>query len=125
MSIIDQTWEELGYRVRSINRKVFVRTEESPPMTAGGIWLPPQVQTFYHGYPHQRIVTGTILSAGSSSDVKEGDRVCFKRLHFIRIEKLLDGTFFGCLDALELVGFAADGWRGAETGIEYQDASSV
>jgi hypothetical protein len=107
-NLIESTWEELGYKVKPLYAKVFVRTD-LPPEKIGLIYLPPKLADFHGGYGHQRLVTATVLAAGPLAKmVKPGDRVCFARLYFGYLEKLKDKTFFGWIEQEQLAGHPSD-----------------
>ena len=93
MGIVEKTWEELGFRIRAVGWKVWVRTLPHP-RKVGHIWLPPKAASFYGELPHLRTVYGVVLSAGSrglARSLKPGDIVGFKRLEFAWWVKL-EGT---------------------------------
>jgi len=114
MDIIERTWEELGYRIRATNYRVWVRTLPHP-RKHGSIWLPPKAGSFYGELPHLRTVYGTVLSAGPrgvAAELKPGDIVAFKRLEFAWWAKLEASTkdeygedeeYLGYLDANHIV----------------------
>lgn len=106
--IVQATWDELGYRIRPVFAKVFVRTE-LPPEKIGLIWLPPKEASFFAGLGHQRLVTAVVLSTGpGAKSVKVGERVCFQRLHFGHIKQLDDKTFVGWIEQEQLAGYPED-----------------
>jgi len=109
VDIVEQTWAELGYRVRPLRYWAFVRTEQPHRRTEGGIWLSPKEQTFYGGMPHRRIIKATVCAVGPTVvEVAVGDRVCFQRLHFSKRERMADGTYFGWVDSNQLLGYPED-----------------
>lgn len=107
MDIVEETWNEIGRRVRPLKRAVFVRTIPPPVKTESGlIWLPPKVTSFSHGLPHVRVVNAIVLSAGPSCTVKPGELICFQRLHFARWLPLRESEcFVGWIDESQLVGY--------------------
>ena len=108
--VVQATWDELGYRIRPVFAKVFVRTELPPLKTESGLlWLPPKEAHFFSGLGHQRLVTATVLSLGPlAKAVKVGERVCFQRLHFGHIKQLEDKTFVGWIEQEQLAGYPED-----------------
>lgn len=103
--LVERTWAELGYKVRPLFAKVFVRTE-LPPEKIGLIFVPPKEASFFGGLGHQRLVTATVLSVGPlAKSVVVGDRVVFQRLHFGHIARLDDKTFVGWIEQEQLAGF--------------------
>jgi co-chaperonin GroES (HSP10) len=108
--VVRATWDELGYQIRPLFAKVFVRTELPPLKTESGLlWLPPKEAHFFSGLGHQRLVMATVLSVGPGvKSVKVGERVCFQRLHFGHIKQLDDKTFFGWLECEQIAGYPED-----------------
>ena len=108
--VVQATWDELGYRIRSVFAKVFVRTELPPQKFPDSLlWLPPKEASFFAGLGHQRLVTATVLSCGPlARSVKVGERVCFQRLHFGHIKQLDDRTFVGWIEQEQLAGYPDD-----------------
>lgn len=105
---IGSSWAELGYKIRPMFAKVFVRTE-LPPEKIGLLYLPPKEASFFGGLGHMRLVTATVLSVGPlARAVKPGDRVVFRRLEFGHIAKLADGTFVGWIEQEQLIGHPDD-----------------
>lgn len=101
---VEKTWSELGYSVRPMHAKVFVRTDP-PPEKIGLIFVPPKMSDFFGGLGHQRLVTATVLSVGPMAKmVKPGDRVVFRRLEFGHIAKLDRGVYVGWIEQEQLVG---------------------
>jgi hypothetical protein len=104
VEVVEQTWNEVGFKVRPMHAKVFVRTDP-PPEKIGLIFLPPKEAEFYGGMGHQRLVTGTVLSVGPMARaVKPGDRVVFRRLEFGHIKKLERGVYVGWIEQEQLIG---------------------
>lgn len=103
--LVERTWAELGYKVRPLFAKVFIRTEP-PPEKIGLIYLPPKEASFFGGLGHQRLVTATVLSTGPmAKSVKVGERVVFQRLHFGHIAKMEDKTFVGWVEQEQIAGY--------------------
>jgi len=90
MDVVEQTWKELGYKVRATGYRAWVRTLPRP-RKIGSIWLPPKMASFHGELPHLRTVYAIILSAGPKGvarELKPGDIVAFKRLEFAWWAKL-------------------------------------
>ena len=102
VNFVEQTWEKLGRRVRASGHTVFVRTDVPEEKSEGGIFYPDS--GFYSGPFHLRLVAATVLSAGSKSILKPGDRVCFQRQWFCRWESLDDKTLVGWLEEAQVTG---------------------
>ena len=104
---VQQTWDELGFRVRPIKYWVFVRTEPLYQRSEGGVWLAPQ-EFYGNRMAHQVLVRAIVCSCGPVAKghygFYEGQRVLFKRLHFAHLRKMEDGTYFGWISAAEIVG---------------------
>jgi hypothetical protein len=84
MGLVEQTWKEMGFRIRARGYQVWVRTVPFE-RKVGAIWLPPKLQSFHGELPHLVTTRAVVLSAGPEGfarDVKPGDTVAFKRLHF-------------------------------------------
>lgn len=104
VEVVEQTWNEVGFKVRPMHAKVFVRTDP-PPEKIGLIFLPPKEAEFYGGMGHQRLVTGTVLSVGPMAKlVKVGDRVVFQRMNFGYIRKLDSGVYVGWIEEQQILG---------------------
>lgn len=91
LDLVEETWEQLGYKIRPIGWKIFVRTMPHQKKV-GSLWMPPKLQTF-HGEvaAHLRIIRGVVLSAGNrgpAETMKPGEIVEFQRLHFGFTDKL-------------------------------------
>lgn len=104
--IIEQSWEELGYKIRPMRQRVFVRTEPIPPMTAGGIIIPDKYRGLYEGPFHLRLVNAVVLSVGAGvRGVEVGERICFQRKWFVRhLEVMRDEAAFGWVKESEIAG---------------------
>lgn len=110
MDRVQQTWDELGIKVRMIHDWVLVRTEVPPEQTEGGIWYPPMYRTFYEGPLHLRLVSALVLSNGPHArGVKVGERVCFQRKYFARWKKLADNSMVGWLHEREVTAAMDEG----------------
>ncbi len=107
--LVKSTWAEIGCRVRPLRRMVFVRTDLPKQHSDGGIWYPSTESGFYDGPFHLRLVTATVLAAGSKSILKPAERVCFQRKYFARWCVLEDRTMIGWLDETEITGIMDDG----------------
>ena len=104
LALVDKTWEELGHKVRAIRYMTWVRTLPFPEKTAGGILLPPKLQSFHGELPHLQNVRGVVVSTGpvgAARDMKVGELVEFQRLHFAYYKKLREG------DGEEYVGYGS------------------
>jgi hypothetical protein len=100
MSIVQETWDELGRTIKARHSMCFIRTDVPPLMTPGGIIIPAKTAMFYNGLPNpggNNPVTkwATVIAAGPEAEVAPGDRVCFMRLDFAWSDKMKDGSFFG------------------------------
>lgn len=108
---VEETWEELGYKIRPLSYWAFVRTEPLPQKTASGlIWLPPKMATFYGELPHMQPIKAVVCSVGPAApaDLVPGVRVVFQRLHFARHVMLKDGTYFGWINPEQIYGIPLD-----------------
>lgn len=106
---IQQTWDELGFRVRPLKFKVFVRTEPLFVRDESGLFLPPSRTNLYGDrMAHQVLVRALVCAVGPVArdhwKFEEGQRIVFKRLHFAWLRKMDDGTYFGYIDAAEILG---------------------
>lgn len=110
LDVVGQTWNEVGFKVRPMHAKVFVRTD--PPVEKiGMIFLPPKEADFFGGMMHLRLVTATVLSVGPLARlVKPGDRVVFQRMNFGYIKKLEKGVYVGWIEEQQLVGHPEDSY---------------
>jgi co-chaperonin GroES (HSP10) len=110
---VDQTWEEVGYKIRPLKYKVFVRTEPLFVRSEGGVFLAPAATELYgNRMAHQVLVRAIIVSVGPVArdhwHFEVGQRIVFKRLHFAWLKKMDDGTYLGYIDAAEIVGEPTD-----------------
>lgn len=105
---VQETWDELGFKIRAVGTAVFVRTDPLPEKTKAGIYLPPSHSDFFGQRLGSKVhMTGTVLSAcrtkgyGSKSDrtvpstLKPGDKVFFTRFEFAWLWRMKDGTRVG------------------------------
>lgn len=105
--LVEQTWAEVGCRVRPLKRWVFVRT--LPVAThIGSIALPPKLASFHGELPHMKTIHALVLSVGPKATVKKGDVVCFTRLQFAWWKKLDDRCMVGWIDENDLTGYFVD-----------------
>jgi hypothetical protein len=102
--IVEQTWAEVGCKVRPLRRMVFVRTLPLAEKI-GSIYLPMKMTKFHGELPHQKTIRAVVLSTGSKCAVKPGEHVCFTRLHFAWWKKLEDGCMVGWIDENQLTGY--------------------
>ncbi len=125
--LIEKTWKEVGFRVRPLARKVFIRTEQRPWKTKGGVWLPPS-STLIYAADRSKIdveLYARVCSVGPQvREIKVGDRIFFSRLYFAWIRKLDDGQYLGYLDELNVFGLAAEDAVKEEEQVEKFRASS-
>lgn len=107
---VEETWEELGFRLRMLRSAILVRTEPLPK-TSGGVILPDRATSFYGELPHVQFVTAVVLSAGPKAVLKPGDRIAFTRLFFARYMEMQDKTMVGWIANEENVLGYAEGER--------------
>jgi len=107
MERVEETWKEIGCRVRPLRKTIMVRTEPLPTKSAGGIILPGKLTTFYGELPHMQIIVATVLSSGRDAILETGDRIAFTRLFFARWMQLQDRTLIGWIANEEnVLGYA-------------------
>lgn len=116
--IVEQTWKDLGFKVRAMGYQTWVRCDPHNRKTPSGLlWLPPKHQGFLGKLPHLVTVEATVLSSGPrgvAAQLKPGDRVLFKRLHFGTWAKLPQSdreaqfgeVHIGFIDSNEILGFS-------------------
>lgn len=105
LELVEKTWEELGYKIRPLGWKVFVRTDP-PPQKVGSLFLPPKQASFYGGMGHQRVVTATVLAVGPKVvGITVGERVVFRRLEFGHIARFDGDVYVGWIEMAQLAGF--------------------
>ena len=108
-ALAEQTWEEVGCKIRALRTLVFIRTEEARKRI-GLIWLPSTESDFYGGpLMHMRLATGIVIAKGPRADVEIGDRVVFQRMYFSRWKTMKDRTLVGWLEASQITGIADSG----------------
>lgn len=113
-SIIEQTWEDLGYKIRPTRHRVLVRTEPVPALTKGGIIIPDTYRGLYEGPFHLRLINAYVLRIGEGvNEVKVNERVCFQRKWFIRHRLLGFDQAVGWIKESEIAGILD-----AETSVE-------
>ncbi len=109
--LIEKTWQEIGFRVRPLRRLVYIRTEQRPYKSHGGIWFPPSSADFF-ARDKAKIdveIYARVLAVGPQVRfVKPGDRIFISRLYFAWLRKLEDGNFMGYVDEDNVFGFAAE-----------------
>ena len=82
--IVKDTWKEIGGEIETRGWWIWVRTVPFEKKI-GSIWMPPKLQGFYGKLPHLVTLQGIVLQAGPAGpagEMKAGDMVAFKRLHF-------------------------------------------
>lgn len=110
-ALVDATWQELGFKLKPVGNRIFVRTDMAPKKI-GAIYMPPEMWGMYgRRLGSQVFVTATVLSNGSrvKQPLEAGTRVVFSRLPFGWTYKLDDGTFVGWVDADEVVAVTEGG----------------
>jgi hypothetical protein len=115
-AIVKATWENIGCSIRALKHMVWVRTLP-PPRKIGLIWMPAKQASFYGELAHLVTVQAVVLSAGTTGPAKQmkaGDVVAFKRLHFARywrVESLEEDEYgrsedyVGRIDSNDILGF--------------------
>jgi len=104
MDLVEKTWAEVGYKVRPLGRKLFVRTlpiEEK----IGSIYKPVKLTKFHGELPHMQLIRGVVLAAGPEAKVKIGEQICFTRLYFAWLKKMEDLTMFGWITEEQACGY--------------------
>jgi hypothetical protein len=107
MEIVNKTWEEMGRKIQPLRNILLVRTDPVSEKV-GSIFLPHMKQGFYAGMPHEMLAHATVLSVGPKVRLKVGDRVCFTRTNFARMQFLQDGTVVGWIQDQHLAGMLVD-----------------
>jgi len=109
MNRVDETWKDIGMKVKPLRRKLYVRTCPYKDKI-GLIWLPGGNHSgFYSGMAHQRLVKATVCSVGGEvAEVEPGDTILFTRLFFIKHLSIDDGTFTGWIDEVNMIGYAPE-----------------
>jgi len=120
MDIIEQTWKDMGFKLRGFGYQTWVRCDRHHRKAPSGLlWLPPKAQGFLGVLPHMVTIEATVIASGPvgvAKQFKPGDRVMFKRLHFGTWCKLAQTdresqfgeTHIGFIDANQILGFAPD-----------------
>lgn len=109
MKRIEETWKDIGMKVRPMRRHVYVRTAAYIGKI-GKIYLPGgNYSGFYSGLAHQRLVKATVCAVGPRvKGVKPGETIIFQRLFFIKHLSIDDGTFVGWVDEENVIGYAPE-----------------
>lgn len=103
---IEETWKELGRKIRPRKRVVFVRTEvPKERSTKSGIICPQSTTGFYKGYAHQALIKAMVVDSGPDTCVKPGEWVAFQRLYFAMLWELEDKSLFGWIDQNQIGGY--------------------
>jgi hypothetical protein len=100
----EETWKEVGFKVRPTGRKIFCRTvlEKSNSLLV----LPLAAQSFFYGDANKKILNLKVLSVGPNvKAVKKGAIICCRRMEFGRIWEFKDGTKGGWIDESQVLGF--------------------
>ncbi len=110
IELVNQTWDEIGRKVRALRYTVFLRTEPVQTQSLGGIHYPASTTGFYDGLMHMRLVCATVLAVGNEvHELEPGMRVCFQRKYLARWQTLKDGTFVGWIHSEEVTGILEEG----------------
>lgn len=104
LDVVEKTWAEVGFKVKPLSRKVFLKTLPLEKQI-GSILLPPKLTTFHGELPHLKTIYAIVMSAGPDASVKPGEQVCFTRLKFAWLRKLEDGCMFGWIDENDITGY--------------------
>ena len=94
MERVEDTWKEMGHKLRMLRKGVLVRTDPLPT-EVNGVILPPRAASFYGELPNVSFVTAVVLSSGRDATLKPGDRIAFIRLFFARHLEMEDKTLVG------------------------------
>lgn len=132
---VDATWEELGFKMRSVGTVVFVRTDPLPEKTPGGVVIPPSLSDLYGQRLGSKVhLTGTVLSASRTkgygakspvtipSKLKPGDKILFTRFEFGWLWKMKDGTHVGFIKEPLILASVTEGESSAETDARLETA---
>ena len=119
MKLVEQTFDEIGYRIKSVGFMTWVRPFPHLRKTHGGLlWLPPKLQGFHGELPHLVTVRGVVLDSGpvgAAREFKAGDVVEFQRLYFGHYWKIglpEDQEYVGWLDANQIMWRVTDDQEG-------------
>lgn len=111
LPLVEATWAELGFKVKPIGKRIFVRTDTAPKKI-GSIYMPPEAWGMYgRRLGSQVFITATILSIGPrvQTDIAVGQKLIFNRLPFGWTFKMADGTFVGWVDVDEVFAVTESG----------------
>lgn len=110
VEIVEETWKELGFKLRANAYYLIVRTKPHIRKTASGLlWLPPKLQDFHGELPHLVETHAVVLSAGPrgcAAEFQPGETVAFKRLYFgywYKVGRREDQEFVGWVDANQVL----------------------
>lgn len=105
-TLVDDTWEEMGFRLDPLRSVLLVRTHPLPTHTPGGILLPSKKSSFYGVLPHVQLITATVLSSGPKAKFQSGERVAFQRLFFAKWMEMEDKTVVGWIsNEINVIGW--------------------
>ena len=103
--LVNQTWEEVGYRVRPLRDMLYVRTDPMPEkFENSALYMPHKYTDFFGQLPSQTTIYGTVVSAGPKATSKAGDRVAFSRMNYARWLDLKDHTKLGWISEADIYG---------------------
>ena len=124
LALVDQTWKEIGYKIRPLktNTNIYVRTMP-PPQKKGLIWLPPKLARFHGDLANKIMTRGVVVAVPEGmTGVKVGDRVCFPRLFFGFLFKVSyqPEIYFGFVKATHVFG---NFWYDEKDLLEAQNAA--
>lgn len=108
LALVEQTWKQIGYKVRPLNTNtnVFVRTMP-PPQKVSSLWLPPKFAKFHGDLANKVMARGVVIAKPDTvTGIEVGDRVCFPRLFFGFLEKLSSTpeVYYGFVKATHIFG---------------------
>ena len=103
-----RTWDEIGYKVKCLKAKSFVRVDPPSDVTESGLVLPDKMAKFWAKMGHLRIVTATVLVPAPNSEMKVGDRIAFKRLYLTVWGPMADGGYCGWVEEYQVAGYVTD-----------------
>jgi hypothetical protein len=110
---VQRTWDELGYKIRAMNNRVWVRTFPTPQMTESGLLhLAPRQSSFYgERMASKMYVTATVLALTDHSKIAEigvGDELLFTRLEFARHCFMDDQSLVGWIRLEHIMALVED-----------------
>jgi len=110
---VQRTWEELGYKIRAMNNRVWMRTFPLPQMTESGLLhLPPKKTSFYgEKMASKMYVTATVLALSEEakrSGIKVGHELLFTRLEFARHCYMDDQSLVGWIRVEHILAIVDD-----------------